>query len=331
MRAEQAGANTDVAAVILTHGEVDSYRDVVTDLLDGGQPAADICIVHNLVTADDREIRPSHDDIEVVRLPGNPGYAVGMNTGMRRALERGASWIWLLTHDTRLTPGTVAAMRRAAAAADGYGALGPVLTVRGSGESFSHGGHRRRHGELFHARTGFPDAPGPEGIAEAVWLDGSTIMLRADALRAVGLYDESLYGYTEDAELCLRLERAGWRIGVVADAAASGETGHSSRPGAVAYLIARNGMRYRRVVAGSGGVLDGLRRHARDTVHFVRLTLDPRSTRTLRRSSVAWLAGTWAGVGGFLLGRHGRPPTWLPGLGEMGKPAGRQRRRAQPE
>jgi GT2 family glycosyltransferase len=309
----------DIGAVVLTHGEVDSYADVLEDLLAGGMPAADIVVVHNLVGPGDREIRPPADGIEVLRLSGNPGYAVGMNTGMRHQLERGARWVWLLTHDVRLREGAVAAMRRAAATAGGYAALGPVLTLRESGGSFSLGGHRTRFGGPFHVRDGFATAPGPDGIAEAVWLDGSSIMLRAEALAAVGTYDETLYGYCEDAELCLRLERAGWRIGVVAGAAAAGETGHASRPGAVAYLMTRNNMRYRRLVAGGAGVLDGLRAYARETVHLVRLMLDPRSPRAARRFNFAQLTGIWAGVGGFLLRRRGRPPAWLPGLGEMGK------------
>jgi GT2 family glycosyltransferase len=256
-----------------------------------------------------------------------------MNTGMRHQLARGVGWVWLLTHDVRLRPGAVAAMRRAADAADGYGALGPVLFLRESGASFSLGGHRTRHGGLFHARSEFPSAPGPGGVADAVWVDGSTIMLRAEALGAVGLYDEGLYGYCEDADLCLRLERAGWRAGVVADAGAAGETGVASRPGAVAYLMTRNNMRYRRVVAGGVGVLDGLRLCLRETVHYVRMMLDPRSPGSMRRASFANVTGTWAGVGGFLCGRNGRPPGWLPGLGEMrsSRRSGPRRRAAQSE
>ena len=108
---------------------------------------------------------------------------------------------------------------------------------------------------------------------------------------------------------------------MVADAAAAGETGHVSRPGAVAYLVTRNNMRYRRRFAGAAGVLDGLRMYGRHTVHYVRLVLDPRSPRALRRFNFARATGTWAGVGGFLLKREGRPPAWLPGVGEMGRPA----------
>jgi hypothetical protein len=95
----------------------------------------------------------------------------------------------------------------------------------------------------------------------------------------------------------------------------------------VSYLMTRNNMRYRRVVSGVVGVLDGLRYYARETIHNVRLMVDPRSSGPDRRFQYARLIGMWAGVGGFLLGRRGGPPAWLPGLGEMGRqPAGPRRR-----
>jgi GT2 family glycosyltransferase len=313
--------------VVLTHGEAEAYAGAVADLLEGGIAAQDILIVHNLVTPQDREIAPPADGIEVVRLDGNPGYAVGMNTGIRRQLDRGVDWVWIVTHDVRFEPGAVAAMLRAAGAAAGYGALGPVLALRDGGGLFSRGGTRNRLGEVSHARAEFPSPPRADGIADAAWLDGSSILMRADALRVAGLYDESLYGYTEDADLCLRLERAGWGVGVVVDAVATQETGHSSRPGAVAYLLSRNNMRYRKQVAGTPGVLDGIRFELRNGIHYARVTLDPRSSKDARRVSVARLVGAWAGTAGYLAGRSGPPPSWLPGLGEMGRRRRRARRR----
>src|SRR3712207_2527453 len=113
-----------------------------------------------------------------------------MNAGIRRHLDRGVRWIWIVTHDVRFEPGAVAAMRGAARTADGYGALGPVLALRGGEGYFSLGGERSALGRVTHARADFPSPPRPDGIADAVWLDGSSIMFRADALRATGLYDE---------------------------------------------------------------------------------------------------------------------------------------------
>jgi N-acetylglucosaminyl-diphospho-decaprenol L-rhamnosyltransferase len=44
------------------------------------------------------------------------------------------------------------------------------------------------------------------------WLTGACLLLRRDALDAVGLLTERWFMYAEDFELCLRLHRAGWRL-----------------------------------------------------------------------------------------------------------------------
>jgi GT2 family glycosyltransferase len=44
------------------------------------------------------------------------------------------------------------------------------------------------------------------------WLSGSCLMARVAALKACGLFDAGYFLYEEDADLCLRLRRAGWRL-----------------------------------------------------------------------------------------------------------------------
>jgi len=48
-----------------------------------------------------------------------------------------------------------------------------------------------------------------------VWLPATCLILRRDALESVGgLFDEQFYLYWEDADLCARLVRQGWRLAV---------------------------------------------------------------------------------------------------------------------
>ena len=48
--------------------------------------------------------------------------------------------------------------------------------------------------------------------ADFDWLAGMFLLLRSDAFRAVGGFDERYFMYSEDADLCLRLQLAGGRI-----------------------------------------------------------------------------------------------------------------------
>jgi GT2 family glycosyltransferase len=43
-------------------------------------------------------------------------------------------------------------------------------------------------------------------------LQGACLILRHDALRRVGLFDEDYFMYTEEVDLCYRLKKAGWSL-----------------------------------------------------------------------------------------------------------------------
>jgi len=49
-------------------------------------------------------------------------------------------------------------------------------------------------------------------VAEVDWLQGSCMMIRGEALREAGLFDEHFFMYYEDVDLCLRFREKGWKI-----------------------------------------------------------------------------------------------------------------------
>lgn len=299
---------------MLTHGEHESYRAIVSDLLDQGVAPEWICVVHNPVRPEDRQVEVPAG-AHVLRMPGNLGYAEAMNAGMRHQLARGADWLWLLTHDVRLRPGAVPAML-AAAELESFGALGPQLLQTGSDVVFSLGGARTRFGRPYNAGYGtrLPNQrTDRHAVKRFAWVDGSSIMLRAAALRRVGRYDTSMFGYAEDAMLCLRLERAGWSIGVVQGALAEQTAGALSRPGPVSFLLARNGLRYAREAAGTPAIAASLLSHVRETIHYIRVAV----TGPGRWTALIQCYGMWIGVLAFFARRSGAPPARLPGRGDL--------------
>lgn len=302
------------AVVILTHGKHRLYQPLLADLLALGLPAAAVCLVHNPVQCDDwlADLPPG---VEVIRMHRNVGYAAAMNAGITHHLANDAAWIWLLTHDVRLRPGAVDAMLAAVEDARDCAALGPLLVQTDTDIVFSLGGERTRWGWAYNAGNGTPLPPHRRDARTraCAWLDGSSIMLRAQALREVGLYNAEMFGYSEDADLCLRLERAGWSIRVVEAAVAEQTSGQSSRPGPVTYLLTRNGLRHARDAAGPLALAPVLAARVLESLRYARLVV----TGPQRRLAVVRCSAMWLGVLAYLGRQTGPPPRWLPGSGEL--------------
>ena len=78
--------------------------------------------------------------------------------------------------------------------------------------------------------------------------------VRAACARSVGGFDDRLFAYWEDVDLCLRAADAGWRVGVVMEAAAA-ESGSTASPFAQSYYMARNHILLARARLGTARTL----------------------------------------------------------------------------
>lgn len=301
--------------VLLAYGAGEEHGPLFRTLTREGVAPEQIVLVHN-PSEPGQAPPPVPAGCEVLATGRNLGYAAAMNLGIERQLRREPSLLLVATHDARLRPGALAAMTAAAEADPRYGALGPVLLFGGSEEPFSFGGTTSRGGALGH-RTEPP--PGGAGVAECDWVDGGTMLMRAEVLSRIGGFDERLWGYCEDADLCLRVKRAGYGVGVVVAARADQAPGGSKRPGAWAYLLTRNGIAYARRFAGRRGLLAATGRAlGRALLELARTAARAsglRSGPAAERWAVA--AGTLRGLADYFAGRWGPPPPSLPGIGDV--------------
>jgi GT2 family glycosyltransferase len=70
-------------------------------------------------------------------------------------------------------------------------------------------------------------------IAEVPAVSGSCMLIRRAVIEQVGFFDEDYYAYQEDADLCFRARRAGWKVYYVPTSAVvhfGGEGGSAVRP-----------------------------------------------------------------------------------------------------
>jgi GT2 family glycosyltransferase len=306
---------TEIAAVVLAYGAGGEYLRVLRSLDDQAVPIARRVVVHN-PSAPGERLPPPPPGCEVLEATHNLGYAAGVNLGLRRALEGSPGLLLVLTHDAALRADALRRLVAAAEANPNYGALGPALLHTGSEEAFSFGGTITSTGALGH-RKQRPQAS--RGVISCGWIDGGTMLIRAEALRTVGEFDERLWSYCEDADLCLRIGRGGFAIGVVPEAVADQEPGAAKRPGPWAYLRARNGLAVAGRAAGRRGVLAGLLRWGGLALSELARTLARSTPLRPGDPAATWpvAVGTLRGIADFLRGRWGPPPTDLPGGGDL--------------
>lgn len=155
--------------------------------------------------------------VRLARQQKNLGFAGGNNVGLRQALADGAEAVFLLNQDAELQAGALPKLTAVLEHNPRVAAVQPAI--------FLPDGTVNSLGNLYHY-LGFGEAGGnglsePEAAKQLPWvahggeppyLSGAAVLLRASALREVGLFDDELFLYHEDMELSLRLRLAGWHL-----------------------------------------------------------------------------------------------------------------------
>ena len=191
--------------VCLTSLRATSYQNCRVLLVTNGSPEGD----GPLLAAE-------FPEVELLSLDRNYGFAGGCNRGMQKALDDQADFIWLLNNDATAKPESVEHLVQAAITNTDAAALGAIV-IEGNSTTAEEAGI----GEINFkkAKTYLRKTDSNSNVAKnleqggysCAWLSGSNLLLRATALRQVGLFDERYYLYFEDVELCKRLTDAGFK------------------------------------------------------------------------------------------------------------------------
>jgi GT2 family glycosyltransferase len=146
--------------------------------------------------------------ITVVRNSGNLGFAQAANQGMRASIAEGADLVALINPDTLPTPDF---LRELLASRERHHAdvLSPrIMQAARPAESWYAGGHFADDW-VFRNVHEYYDPDGPAEARNVGFASGCCLLLTRAALARIGVLDERFFVYWEDADLCLRLGKAG--------------------------------------------------------------------------------------------------------------------------
>jgi len=158
---------------------------------------------------------------KVIESGANIGFGAGCNRGA--AIATGDYFLFL-NPDASLTNGSLKALRQAALTYPDAAAFGARL--EGEGEAA-----RIQFQSYIEAQTRLhaPASAMPRGECCVGFLSGAALMVQRQSFEAVGGFDERIFLYYEDDDLCYRLRRLGRALIFVPEAEVMHARGQSSR------------------------------------------------------------------------------------------------------
>jgi hypothetical protein len=308
-----------VAVIVLNYnGLADTLKCLESLRLLEGEPCR-IVLVDNASEVDPRpEAERLLPGLETIRTERNLGYAGGNNRGMAYALERGAEFLLVLNNDTVVSPRLVSTLVAAFEQDPSLGIVGPVVNAMEQPDlimTYAAAFNRGPATEFF-TRVLVPLDQDPPAMAPVEIVNGCCMMIRAEVVRRVGMFDEDLFIVHEESDLCLRTIRAGFRCGLIGRTSLVWHKGSSAfdRAGRQVqrYFDTRNLFhilrRHSRHIPGARPPFVSLR--AAMVYAYHRFTIEEEAGKTLAAKAVV------DGVYDALLGRFGPyPDRSRPGAG----------------
>ncbi len=165
-------------------------------------------------------VRAAYPTARVIENRSNRGFSAANNEGLRAST---GPQVLILNPDAEVTPGAVETLSGILDARPPVGVVGPLTRNPDGSVQVSFGPDLTPLAEWRQRRLvrGVRDRR-PAALREAAaraatehdpsWVSGSCLLARRRALESVGGFDEGFFLFEEDADLCLRLRRAGWRV-----------------------------------------------------------------------------------------------------------------------
>ena len=200
-------------------------------------PGSKVVVVDNASPDDSAAVAGSHQPRpRIVSSAKNLGFGGGCNLGVEGS---DAEALFFLNPDARLKPGAMALLVDALEADASLGVVAPrVIDPTGESRAASAGAEPSLRSSLGHFLA-LGRIPGIRRLFRPVyladgrvgtrpdWVSGAAMLVRKSAYEQIGGFDERIFMYMEDVDLCRRLREKGWAIAYEPQAVVQHVMGHS--------------------------------------------------------------------------------------------------------
>ena len=207
-----------VAVVVLNYNGLEDTLKCLHSLSLVEYPGLRVVLVDNGSTIDPfPDARRLCPDVIEIATGRNLGFAGGNNRGIAAALDMKCEFVLVLNNDTIVAPSIVVDLLAAFRRDDSLGVVGPVINYMDEPNAVMTDGVRFNPGPgtEFFVRLQVQADHAPPGLVDVDIVNGCCMMVRAQALRTMGAFDESFFIVHEESDLCLRFRSAGLRCAVL--------------------------------------------------------------------------------------------------------------------
>jgi N-acetylglucosaminyl-diphospho-decaprenol L-rhamnosyltransferase len=296
-------SDSSIAIAIISYNTAPLLRRCLTSVV--AYTRGPVLVIDNHSTDGSAELVRREFAEVPLKVEENRGYGAAANRAIDELQTR---YVLLLNADTELTSGAAEALAAYLDEHTTVGIAGPrLVTAAGIFDPSAHAFPRplalllQESGVKRLLRIGHRNE---WRARSADWILGAALMIRREAFRAVGGFDEGYFLYQEEVDLCHRLRQAGWDVHYAPVATVLHVGGAST----------------------SQGLAENFGHFVRSTRRFARLRLSAASAAGVRAVLAAVLAGRLARDAPQLLWVHqnerreqlrARTAAWLRGLAAL--------------
>ncbi len=207
-------ADPRVALIVLNYNGRDITLEAVGSLLEMTYPSFDVIHLDNGSGDGSTEaVAAAHSRAINVRTEENLGPAGGLNLGMRKALEGDYDYLVFCNNDIEVDPEMLTHLVRVAELSPDIGCVCPKGYYYWDRERiWSAGGYMGfREAATRERGMGEIDRGQYDRDEEIDYVNGAVMLIRRKALEEVGYWDPAYFLAGEDADLCMRIRRRGYK------------------------------------------------------------------------------------------------------------------------
>lgn len=183
-------------------------------------------------------------DIEFIQTGKNLGYSGGNNVGIKKALDMGADYVFILNPDATVDKDTIDILLTRAEQYQA-GVVGPKIYFEGTKKIWFAGGVFDQANVLgSHRGVNEEDHGQFNQDLEVDFVSGAALFVNSKVFKKIGLFDERYFLYYEDSDFCYRAKRSGFKVMYIYQAEVSHKNAQSTGLGSPLqdYYITRNRM-----------------------------------------------------------------------------------------